>query len=528
MASHVFVVDGRVRKARIQTNQTTYLSDVLEQGCKKLGLKPEQFVLKYVPQETSIGIKVLTGYCRHNGKTIDLSRTMRLSGLPSGAQLDLVQASRSPTVISVALQLPENRRLTNKFPSTTSLWQILRVFETSEKLNFTERAVSPTTNSGTGRLFYETPILNVLNRELSSFVDLQKTLSQLGVTSGSVLLRLSFKNSQRPLEEAMQDISQYFKSDTVDIATATPIPPTPRKADVESTEATPAEPNVIDQISSSGQGESPVAESKAPPVTDSISPKPIIPEEAFHPPDSAPSEPSTSKAPLSLTVYAPPTNTTTSTTTPFNEADYIPTVEHAQSHQSRLQASTRNTRLLSDAELAKAAHAKAAAAAAVVSVRVRIRCPDLSMLETTFQRGEASAHALYALVRGHMRRPEAAFELRYVSQEHGAQLVTLKEDLSKDLIANLGWRGNVLVSMVWGENVPPGTRQAPVLREDTMRAAKSVSATVPEEPKEEENADKKGGFFDGLGKALEKGKEKLSSGEKEAKLKSLLGFGKKK
>jgi tether containing UBX domain for GLUT4 len=48
MASHVFVVDGRVRKIRIQTTQGTYLSDVLEQGCKKLGLKPDQFVLKYV------------------------------------------------------------------------------------------------------------------------------------------------------------------------------------------------------------------------------------------------------------------------------------------------------------------------------------------------------------------------------------------------------------------------------------------------------------------------------------------------
>jgi hypothetical protein len=82
--------------------------------------------------------------------------------------------------------------------------------------------------------------------------------------------------------------------------------------------------------------------------------------------------------------------------------------------------------------------------------------------------------------------------------------------------------------MVWGENVSPGIRQAPVLREDVMREAKSVRATMPEEPKDGENADKKGGFFDGLGKALEKGKERLSSGEKEAKLKNLLGFGKKK
>src|ERR1700761_4990860 len=138
---------------------------------------------------------------------------MRLSSLPSGAQLDLVQGSRSPTVISVALQLPENRRLTNKFPSTTSLWQILRVFETMETLNFTERAIAPTTTAGAGRLFYQMPVLNVLNREFSTLEDLQKTLSQLGVTSGNILLRLSFKDSEKPLEEAMQDISQYFKAE---------------------------------------------------------------------------------------------------------------------------------------------------------------------------------------------------------------------------------------------------------------------------------------------------------------------------
>jgi tether containing UBX domain for GLUT4 len=46
MASHVFVVDNRFRKARIQVTPQTYLSDVLDQGCKKLGLKRDQLVLK--------------------------------------------------------------------------------------------------------------------------------------------------------------------------------------------------------------------------------------------------------------------------------------------------------------------------------------------------------------------------------------------------------------------------------------------------------------------------------------------------
>jgi tether containing UBX domain for GLUT4 len=46
--AHVFVLDSRARRARIQTLPSTHLSDVLQQGCAKLSLKPDQFVLKWV------------------------------------------------------------------------------------------------------------------------------------------------------------------------------------------------------------------------------------------------------------------------------------------------------------------------------------------------------------------------------------------------------------------------------------------------------------------------------------------------
>jgi tether containing UBX domain for GLUT4 len=51
--AHVFVLDSRARRARIQTLPSTYLSDVLQQGCAKLGLKPDQFVLKQVNHRRS-------------------------------------------------------------------------------------------------------------------------------------------------------------------------------------------------------------------------------------------------------------------------------------------------------------------------------------------------------------------------------------------------------------------------------------------------------------------------------------------
>ena len=161
---------------------------------------------------------------RNNKKDIDLSRTIRLSGLASGAKLELVQLSKSAGVVSVALQLPEseaqglpNARLTDKFPSSTTLWLILRKFETgvagnvASKRNLTARGV-PSTDAGAGRLYYERPVVQIMGRELTSFTDLQKTLAQLGCNNGSILLRLSFKPSDTPLEEAMAEIEGYFHS----------------------------------------------------------------------------------------------------------------------------------------------------------------------------------------------------------------------------------------------------------------------------------------------------------------------------
>ena len=166
-------------------------------------------------------------FFRNNNKNVDLSRTIRLSGLSSGAKLELVKLSKTPSAISVALQLPEseregipNGRLTDKFPTSTSLWQILRRFESATagglgtQKNFTGRGVPSMVSgtSGAGRLYHEAPVLRIMGREYSSLTDLQKSLGQLGFTGGSVLLHLAFRTSEAPLEQAQKEIEDYFKS----------------------------------------------------------------------------------------------------------------------------------------------------------------------------------------------------------------------------------------------------------------------------------------------------------------------------
>ena len=108
----------------------------------------------------------------------------------------------------------------DKFASSTSLWQILRGFESATagglgtQKNFTGRGVPSMVagNSGAGRLYYEEPVLRIMGREYSSLTDLQKSLGQLGYNGGSVLLHLTFRTSELPLEQAQKEIEDYFKS----------------------------------------------------------------------------------------------------------------------------------------------------------------------------------------------------------------------------------------------------------------------------------------------------------------------------
>jgi tether containing UBX domain for GLUT4 len=454
---------------------------------------------------------------RYNNKPVDLSVSFRLSGLPSGANLELVQASRSPTVISVAVQLPEsesNRRIVQKFSSATTLWKILRVIETAEKLNLTERA-SPSTSEGAGRLYYEMPVLSVMNREMEgTFEELQKTLAQIGVTSGNVLLKLSHKSSGKPLEEAMKEISSFFKEDG-DTETSQPAQkPAPV---IESTQMEIDEP-----VSSTAQASSsePPAESSTPNPAPAAQPSASTIDNTV----SSPSK-STTESPQ-FTVYSPPsTSTPLAATIPFSPSDYVPTVEHAQTHQSRLQTSSRNTKLLSDAELAAKANAKASTLDSVSSVRVRVRFPDLSVLETELVKGKTAASELYSLVQSNLRSQSETFLLRYVDASTGRTL-TVPNDAKVDVVKKLGWRGGTLVTFAWDDGASPAVKKAPALNDEMLSVARKMEIPVHEtEPAKEGDGS---GFFGGMMKDMAKTASKITGQEKEAKLKNLLGFGKKK
>ncbi|KAL8854234.1 MAG: hypothetical protein Q9221_000948 [Calogaya cf. arnoldii] len=456
MASTVVVIDASARRATIRTTPGMILSNVLQEACNKLGADASRYGLK------------------HKNKNLDLSNPIRLSGLSPGAKLELVQLSRSPSVVSVALQLPEGEahdqsggRIVEKYPSSTTLWLILRNSESKgPHRNYTARAKTKTEagHSGAGRLYHEAPVLNIMGRELTSFTELQKTLAQLGFNSGSVLLRLGFRLSDTPLEEAMEQIEQYFKSVSGDVkagshatsmATNKSVPnPEPVLAEEDKEAKTPPEPK------------SPFNEEQRPPTTPSTQQETEVPTDTE-------STPSTITGPgqRPISVFKPPESSTPQAAQQaFNERDYEPTVAHAKLHQARLQGSGRNKTLPSDKELAEKENAKAQRVAEIKEIVIKIRFPDQSAVNASFTNLD-TARSLYELAKGMMAAQDEPFLLSFRSAK-GPQ--NIPPNGTEKLISDLGLLGSTLVNFSWGEGASLEARAKPVIKENMLAQAKEL------------------------------------------------------
>lgn len=347
--------------------------------------------------------------------------------------------------------------------------------------------------SGAGRIFYEMPNLNIMGRELSAFGDLQKTLAQLGFNGGSTLIRLDFKKTDQPLEEAMAEIGQYFKD-------AAPTESSATNADFTSGEEVETIPNAIARLpSAEPTSEEPpttedvemlIREATKESSTDSTAsvtptkqPAPENPEEAVGP-DQRP-----------IAVYsAPSSHTPKAALQPHNDSDYEPTIAHAKLHQSRLQNSSQNKRLLSDAETEQLERDKAAKLSAAKEVSIKIRFPDQSSIVSPFKADETGAH-LYKYVTDVIVAEGQPFKLVWTNK--GPQ--TVPRDDKKKLIKDLGFEGRMLVNFVWETGAIDAARKGPVLKPQFAQSAKEFAVVEP--PAEEEEKEDRP-------PALDKGKEK--------------------
>lgn len=295
------------------------------------------------------------------------------------------------------------------------------------------------------------PSVNAMGRELSSFGDLQKTLTQLGFNGGTCLLRLSFKKTTQPLEEAMQEIGTYFKEEEA-------LDSVSSKETVRS--QLQAEPEVGIKAEA---GTQPVLETTVNPDVE-MTPAPEV--------STPPATITVGSSQREVAVFSPPSaDMPSAAQQPHNEQDYEPSIAHAKAHQALLLSKSHNKRLLSDAETEALEKEKAEKLSSISEVNIKVRFPDQSSIVSKFTSKE-NALDLYKTVTDSIVAEDQPFKLVYTDK--GSK--TVPRDDRKLLVKDLQFKGGVLLNFHWDDSVDEKFRKEPTLKAHLRQNAQEVKA----------------------------------------------------
>ncbi|KAF5304048.1 hypothetical protein FQA39_LY01833 [Lamprigera yunnana] len=232
MEKAVVVLTPNGRRQTVKVNVNSTILQIIEEVCRKQGLKPEEYDIK------------------HHNKCLDVSTIIRFSGLPNNAQLELSEATqtRSEGIVTVGLQLENGTRLTDSFNPNTTLSEILAKLCPEE--------MNPEMH----------PVVIYMRRETYGEDALKATtLRTLGLTNGRAMLRLIHRTPEqlhkqanvsaplpsRPTEEQPY-VRRYKKvSPPVELHTptqSTPTPETSQKSEAHSYSADLKKRNVEDTV----------------------------------------------------------------------------------------------------------------------------------------------------------------------------------------------------------------------------------------------------------------------------------------
>lgn len=259
---------------------------------------------------------------------------------------------------------------------------------------------------------------------------------------------------------------------------------------------------------------------------ENVSPAAALAAATSQTPPAAPASSSDStNRPRNVQIFSAPTSSTPAAARGgFNENDYLPTIEHAKSHQAALQTKGRNTRLLSDKELAEQEEARQAklTAAADKGGTLRIRMPDGTLIQMDLTKTD-TADGLYDFVKSFLDKKTEPFKLNHTGPT--GRLIHFPAN-NKRLIQDLQFFNNELITFQWAEDASPEARASRnTLAREWQDKAQTLKVEDPSSsPSQKEDTSQKGSAG---GQTVAEGKRKavMSSEEKESKLKSLLGKG---
>jgi len=165
MATSVSVLCLNGRRQNVKVSPNTSILQILEEACSKQGYQASEHDL------------------RHHRTTLDLSSTVRFSGLPNNCVLELVkrESSRTETAVTVAVQIESGERLTQVCQPSETLWELLSKCLSSSK---SQSTMPPSHN----------PVCIYMRKEVvGEEALLSTTLRSLGLTGGKAVLRFLYR-----------------------------------------------------------------------------------------------------------------------------------------------------------------------------------------------------------------------------------------------------------------------------------------------------------------------------------------------
>jgi len=165
--SSLTVLCPNAHRVKVSTTPNMSLQAVMETACSKKGFDSAVHVLE------------------RNNKRIDLSSTIRFSGIPNNASLEMVRLTEEEAALisskqeaSVCLQTPSGERLVETFPSSSTLGDVVSKW----RAKLGEPAPG------------EEPVVVYMRREVVGQEELNTTtLKTLGLTQGKGLFRFFYK-----------------------------------------------------------------------------------------------------------------------------------------------------------------------------------------------------------------------------------------------------------------------------------------------------------------------------------------------
>ena len=239
MSTTINLLCPNSRRIQIKVQPNTKILDIIEEACKKQGFDSNEYCLI------------------HQKKTLDITLSFRLSGIPNNGHLELRKLETGPRIfndVTIVLQLDDGSRLSAKSfpPNSTYLEDILNAYKDESDLlhvAFNEQLALETETY---------PVFNYLNEQIIGLKQFkQTTLKDLGLINGRVIVRFGYKSIDRETYERSQmefdqKINKKIKLDQEFIKiveTNQKLEATNQKMEANNSEYNIAEPKKVEQPS---------------------------------------------------------------------------------------------------------------------------------------------------------------------------------------------------------------------------------------------------------------------------------------